>query len=340
MVRAGHGHTLGIKTDGTLWAWGKNDSGALGDGTFVNKTVPTLISSTTDWENISCNLSRNIALKTDGTLWAWGLNSPALGLGFDYSGVTYITVPTQLGTDTNWKSAVVGTGHNLALKTDDTLWAWGGGNSGQCGNGTTTNNFMPTQVGTDTDWDAIEADGQTSFGVKTSGTLWAWGKNNYGQLGNNTLDNMLIPTQITTDNNWKSVSTSFGSTSVLKTDGSLLTWGFNYYGQLGDGTNTDQLAPLIINTCISLNTTDFLYKEKFILYPNPARNEVNIQFDSTFENSQLAVYDLMGRLVAGYQASEFKGTWRLDLEFMATGVYVVVMFENNQIIRQMKLQVL
>lgn len=85
---------------------------------------------------------------------------------------------------------------------------------------------------------------------------------------------------------------------------------------------------------------DMQNRNAMTLYPNPAQNEVNIQFDSVLENTQLEVYDLTGRLVASYQANELKGTWRLDLNPMATGVYVVVMRENNQIIMQKKLQVL
>ncbi len=126
MVKTGYNHTIGIKADGTLWAWGDNQEATLGDGTFVDKSTPTLISSATTWKSVSCNLSRNIAIKTDGTLWVWGMNSPFLGTGAG-SGTSHITVPTQVGTDTNWKVATAGFGFFLAVKTDNTLWAWGGG---------------------------------------------------------------------------------------------------------------------------------------------------------------------------------------------------------------------
>ena len=127
MVRAGSHHSVGIKTNGTLWAWGGNEKATVGDGTFINRIVPVLISSSTNWKMVSCNLSRNIAVKTDGTIWVWGMNSPNLGVPGMGNSVHYITVPSQVGTDTNWKSAVSGDGYFLALKNDNTLWAWGGG---------------------------------------------------------------------------------------------------------------------------------------------------------------------------------------------------------------------
>jgi alpha-tubulin suppressor-like RCC1 family protein len=336
-VRAGGYHSLGIKSDGTLWAWGDNEFATLGDGTFTNRLVPTLISSSTDWKAVSCTLSRSVALKNDGTLWIWGLNSPALGLGFSYAGITYITTPTQIGTDTDWKMAVMGYGHVLALKANNTLWAWGGGDHGQCGNGITSNNFMPTQVGTDMDWATVEADVKASFAIKTNGTLWGWGENTNGQLGNNSFDNLLVPTQITTAANWKSVSTSSVSTTAITTDGSLFSWGYNFYGELGDGTTTDQPAPLLINAC-NLGIGDFADNDAFLLYPNPTHGAVTLQFDSPVNDAQLELYDLTGRLVAQYEANGPQGSWQLDFSPIATGVYVVVVQQGNQVIMQKKLQ--
>ena len=337
MVRASVNHTVGIKTDGTLWAWGNNEQASLGDGTFVNKLVPTLINSSTDWKMISCNLFRNVAIKNDGTIWVWGMNSPFLGLGSLYSDQSHITVPTQIGTATDWKMAVVGSGYNLALKNDNTLWAWGGGGSGCLGNGSTSSIFVPAQIGSDADWDTLEADTQTSFGIKANGSLWAWGQNNNGQLGNNTLDNLLIPTQITTTNDWKSVATGAFFTAALKADGSLYTWGYNFYGSLGDGTYNDQLAPLLINIC-SLNTPDLQSGQKLLMYPNPARDKVRIDYEGA-AGAQLEIYDLMGRLVGGQHSSD-TGSWQLDVSSMASGMYIVLVRQHNLILAQTKLQLL
>ncbi|WP_035759275.1 RCC1 domain-containing protein [Flavobacterium tegetincola] len=110
MVKAGYHQSVGIKSDGTLWAWGDNQDGNIGDGTFIDRLVPTQISTATNWKSISCNLSRSIAIKEDGTLWVWGFNSPALGVTGMGSNVTHITVPTQVGTDTDWKETAAGNG--------------------------------------------------------------------------------------------------------------------------------------------------------------------------------------------------------------------------------------
>ena len=337
MVRASSNHTVGIKTDGTLWAWGNNEQAAVGDGTFVNKLVPTLINSSTDWKMVSCNLFRNVAVKNDGTIWVWGMNSPFLGLGAMYSDQSHITIPTQIGTATDWKMAVVGFGYNLALKNDNTLWAWGGGGNGKLGNGSTSSIFVPTQIGADADWETLEADSQSSFGIKTNNTLWAWGRNNFGQLGNNTLDNILVPTQITTTSDWKSVATGAGFTAALKTDGSLYTWGYNFYGSLGDGTYNDQQAPLLINSC-NLGTADLQSRKKLLLYPNPANDKVNIVFEGS-GGILLEVYDLMGRLVAAHEPID-STDWQLDVSNMASGMYIVIGKQNNMIVVQKKLQVL
>ena len=74
-VAAGYNHTIGIKTDGTLWAWGRNDYGQLGDGTNTNKNVPTQIGTDTNWKLIAAGDNHTMAIKDNGTLWAWGRNN-------------------------------------------------------------------------------------------------------------------------------------------------------------------------------------------------------------------------------------------------------------------------
>lgn len=291
-------HTVAIKTDGTLWAWGSNFNGQLGDGTIINRTTPTQIGSDTNWKSVSAGgYSHTVAIKTDGTLWAWGYNwYGQLGDGTT-SGTTF---PIQIGTATDWASVSAGGTHSVAIKTDGTLWAWGGNYWGQLGDGTTTNRTSPTKIGTSTNWAsvfatkdkgpyyqytfAIKTDGTlwswggsgrltpTQIGVesnwasvsavggydsytlaiKTNGTLWAWGDNTWGQLGDGSIADRANPTQIGTSNNWASVSAAgsdYGSYTVaIKTDGTLWAWGDNTYGQLGDGTRTDRITPIQIGS--------------------------------------------------------------------------------------------
>ncbi len=133
VVAAGFAHTVAIKTDGTLWAWGYNEYGQLGDGTWEDKNTPTQIGTDTDWEAVAAGDYHSLALKTDGTLWVWGNN----GYGQLGDGTTVNkNIPTRIGIDTDWSAIAAGFYHTIALKSDDTLWAWGYNNYGQLGDGT------------------------------------------------------------------------------------------------------------------------------------------------------------------------------------------------------------
>ncbi len=323
MVKPGRLHSVGIKMDGTLWAWGDNQDASVGDGTSIDRSTPVLINSSTNWKMVSCDLGRNIALKEDGTIWAWGMNSPSLGFSPSdpVGGQTLVTVPSQVGLDNDWKSVVAGFGYFLALKTNNTLWAWGGGGSGCLGNGSTTSMPWPTQIGTATDWETIEANSKSSFGIKTDGTLWAWGRNMWGNLGDGTQDDFLTPTQITTENNWKTVATSFNSTAALKMDGSLYTWGSNSSGMLGDGTFEDHYTPQLINSC-SLSTEDF-GKNKTALYPNPVKNHL---FIDTQETQQYQIYSILGVKIS--QGTLAVGN-NIDSSSLTSGVYLLNLVDNS-----------
>ncbi len=236
-ISTGTLHTLAIKTDGTLWAWGYNGFGQLGDGTNTNNNASTQIGTATNWSQISTGGYHTIAIKTDGTLWAWGMNSSGqLGDGT----TSDKNVPTKIGTATNWSQISAGNNHTLAIKTDGTLWAWGVNLYGQLGDGTNTAINAPTQIGTDNNWSLISAGGEHSLALKIDGTLWAWGYNGWGALGDGTTSSGInAPTQIGTDNNWSQISAGDYHTLAIKTDGTLWACGSNSNGQLGDGTNSN-----------------------------------------------------------------------------------------------------
>jgi alpha-tubulin suppressor-like RCC1 family protein len=234
-VESGETHSLAIKTDGTLWAWGYNLSGQLGDGTTVTKNRPVQIGTATNWQKVSAGTWCTLAIKTDGTLWAWGTNDYGQ-LGNGIMNVT-ITTPIQIGTATDWQSISVGDEHTLAIKTNGTLWAWGSNEYGQLGDGIITVRDTPIQIGTANNWQSVSAGDDHTVAIKTDGTLWTWGANNWGQLGNSPNIWEHTPLQVGTATNWRSISAGYTFTTAIKTDGSLWTWGSNQYGQLGDGTN-------------------------------------------------------------------------------------------------------
>jgi len=176
---------VALKSDGTLWAWGSNGFGQLGDGTTTNRSTPTQIGSETNWALISTDGpggNTTMALKSDGTLWGWGRNNfGQLGDGT----TTNRSTPTQEATGaTNWALISTGGAHTVALKSDGTLWAWGSNGFGQLGDGTTTNRSTPTQEATGaTNWALISAGGVHTVALKSDGTIWSWGGNNWWQLG-------------------------------------------------------------------------------------------------------------------------------------------------------------
>ena len=140
-IELGGGSSFGIKTDGTLWAWGWNGYGKLGDGTNIGKNIPTQIGTGTNWQSVSTDVEHSLGKKTDGTLWAWGYNNwGQLGDGTN----TNKNIPTQIGT--NWQTIELGGYHSLGKKTDGTLWAWGWNGYGQLGDGTSIDKNIPTQI--------------------------------------------------------------------------------------------------------------------------------------------------------------------------------------------------
>jgi hypothetical protein len=221
---------------GTLFQWGRNHYGQLGNGTTTNYSSPIQIGSLTNWKQIDVNDSASGAVKTDGTLWMWGFQYYGqLGNGTT-TDVRYSS-PIQIGSLTNWKQVSLGVFHTAAVKTDGTLWTWGAGtgNNGQLGVGNLIQYYSPVQVGSLYNWKQVSGSGQHTAAIKTNGTLWTWGQNSYGALGNGTTIDYSSPVQVGSLTNWKQISAATLNSAAIKTDGTLWTWGYNAYGQLGLG---------------------------------------------------------------------------------------------------------
>ena len=263
-IDAGFRHTVSLKLDGTLWAWGHNTDGQLGNGSTSNSTSPVQESSTSaDWEAVSAGYSHTAALKSNGTLWAWGNNSNGqIGDGtagnIRTSPVTVVdtAVDTDTDPDTDWVAVSAGGNHTLGLKSNGTLWAWGFNYNGQLGDGTTNSSPTPVQVSGGSDWVAVAAGDSHTLALKSNGTLWAWGHNFYGELGDGTRNDRDAPVQIGTQTDWVAVAAGSMHSAALRSDGTLWTWGFNAYGQLGDGTTEDQLSPVIVMDTVADPDTD------------------------------------------------------------------------------------
>jgi alpha-tubulin suppressor-like RCC1 family protein len=262
-----------IKTDGTLWLWGKNGAGGLGDNSITNKSSPVqTISGGTNWLLVSIAGYFSAAIKTDGTLWLWGLNTYG-NLGNNTR--TNVSSPIQtISGGNNWKEvAIGGSTHSAAIKTDGTLWLWGRNQYGQLGNNSTTNVSSPIQtISGGTNWKQVSAGDRNFAAIKTDGTLWIWGDNSFGQLGNNTGGtgtNKSSPIQtVSGGTNWKQVSVG-GAASVvgaIKTDGTLWLWGANDTGQLGNNS----VSPTKISSPIQTVSGGTNWKQVFCSNNNAA----------------------------------------------------------------------
>jgi alpha-tubulin suppressor-like RCC1 family protein len=229
-------HTVAIRSDGTLWAWGNNTVGQLGNGTWDDSGQPVRVGTNTNWRVVSAGSFHTVALRDDGTLWAWGANSYGqLGIGVSSN----TNRPVQIGTDARWLTASAGHGHTLAVRDDGTLWAWGWNDDGALGTSTVISRTnAPVPVETDGAWKTVSAamNGVHSLAVRKDGTLWAWGWNSSGRLGTGNSIATNRPTQVGTEANWQAVAAGGDHSAALRDDGSLWTWGSNSGGQLGNGT--------------------------------------------------------------------------------------------------------
>ena len=269
----GNGYSLALSADSTIYTWGRNEYGQLGNGvTATNSPVPVAVKTAgTPMKGktivqISAKVWYALALASDGTVYSWGFNSWGQ-LGNGTSGTANnasapVAVKTA-GTPMEGKTIVqvaAGATHSLALATDGTIYAWGKNEYGQLGNDSTTNSPVPVAVktaGTPMDGKTIiqiHAGYEHSLALASDGTVYAWGRNNSGQLGKNDATDAHIPAAVQTLGTPMAgkviVQLAAGNSQsmALASDGTVYTWGWNQYGQLGNGTTTNSRIPVAVVT--------------------------------------------------------------------------------------------
>lgn len=254
---AGGYHTVAAKQDGTVWAWGYNANGRVGDGTTVQKTAPVQVTGLSNVIEVVAGDSHTLALKSDGTVWAWGYNFfGQLGVGsFDF---TDRKTPVQVMGLTNVVAIAAGGKGSMALKADGTVWVWG----------SYKNNMYST---ISADWTAtggasgpypvpglanvvaIAAGGSSTTGTNADvslaltddGSLYAWGSNDWGELGQGTAGSSgakALPTLVTamSGKTILNMATSGYHVVALTDDGTQWSWGLGYSGQLSDGLSGNE----------------------------------------------------------------------------------------------------
>lgn len=242
-VAAGPNHTLALKGDGTVWAWGRNDSGQLGDGTTLDRLVaPAAVNGMADAIAIAAGDHHSLAIRADGTVWAWGRNDTGqLGIASTTGQTAPVPVTALAGA---FVQIAAGAGHAVALRSDGTVWTWGANGVGQLGDGTATQRNTPVQAAGLTDIVALASGARHSLALKGDGSVWAWGANGAGQLGDGTTADRFAPVEVIgLDAEILGIAAGASHTLALASDGAVWSWGGNGSGQLGDGTTTPRSAP-------------------------------------------------------------------------------------------------
>lgn len=268
--------TLGIQTDRSLWSWGSNNFGQLGDRTNISRSSPVQVSTGTYWKSVAATTNfsgaidssdnlyiwgrlprvqyswstvsagyRSYAIRNDGTLWEWG----ALQL-------VQASSPVQIGSDSNWAKIIAEQTQydaGVAIKTDGSMWTRGSNALGQLGLNDTSTRSLFTQVGTSSWTSVATGPGRTFSGafvlaIRNDGALFTWGDNTSGVLGQNDRVHRSSPVQVGTSS-WISVATiDAGSAVAVRSDGALFMWGDNAWGQLAQSDRIHRSSPVQVGT--------------------------------------------------------------------------------------------
>lgn len=295
-IAAGSDHTLGLAADSTVWAWGSNSNGQLGDGIGFATPSPVHVVGLTHVVAIGAGERHSLAVKDDGTVWAWGQNDEGqLGdtTHTDRNAPVQVFGLTDvIAVDGGWK-------HSVALKNDGTVWGWGTNNYDQLQHPTLSDTASAVLIPGITDVRAIASGWYHVAVVKEDSTVWSWGGGYEGEMGDGTNDVMAhAPRQADGLAGVVGITAERNATLALKDDGSLHGWGYNYYGQLCDNTRLNKNTPTpTYNVCpaaIALGTEEEERADPLRVMPNPFTDHFRIPVIGT---SRFRVITLTGDVV-------------------------------------------
>jgi alpha-tubulin suppressor-like RCC1 family protein len=250
-VAAGTSHTLALKADGTLWAWGLNNYGQLGFASTSSSTnftaTPTQVAGS--YVQVASGAHHSLALTASGTLYTWGRNT-AGQLGVITNNGTATATPTPTAVTGTYVIIAAGASHSLALTVTGTLYTWGSNQYGQLGTvvnaGTPTPTATPTQVAGV--YTRLAGGGDHSLAIQADGSLYTWGRNDHGQLGAASSATAWVSTPARVPGVWVQVAAGDQHSLGLKADGTLWTWGLNQDGQLGRASSATTVTADLVPT--------------------------------------------------------------------------------------------
>ena len=262
-IATGGAHSCASLTDGTVWCWGANDRGQLGNGTFSFSSPPVKVNKLKNVTAIAAGGAHSCALLADETVWCWGANSTGqLGLDATSDGCRFLgdivpcsVNPVPVRSISNVAAIAAGKDYTCARLTDGTVQCWGANSWGQLGRDTSLGSTSASHPAPVTDLSnvvAIATGGAHSCVRLTDGTVKCWGANGGGQLGNTTPTPRFTPVPVSGLSNVAAVAAAdffegSGHSCALLTDGTVWCWGANGSLQLGDGSITKSTSPITVH---------------------------------------------------------------------------------------------
>jgi alpha-tubulin suppressor-like RCC1 family protein len=241
-VAAGGDHSLAVRSDGTVWAWGSNDSGRLGDGTTKPRSTAVRARGLARIVAVAAGSYHSLALDTSGDVWGWGGNDD--GQVGDGSAHNARPTPVRTHSISGVTAISAGGDFSLALRADGTVWSWGGGTQGELGQGDSVVwSRLPRRIHGLSDVVGISAGVSHGLAVRRDGTVWAWGANSQGETGQPSSPGSSVPLRVHGVYNIVAVSAGVHHSTALRRDGTVWAWGFNLDGELGDGTTDGRVTP-------------------------------------------------------------------------------------------------